>query len=256
VNGTDVSPGLQTVDRALDILCAFSEKDEIGISELSRRLKLPKSAVHRVMHTLALRGFIEQGENRRYRLGLRVLELGNVCRLRMELPSVGALIVKELSVQANCNSHLAKMDGMEVVDLVRSEYPAPVRVARMPILRRPVHCTALGKAMLAFGDAAHVDVVIRAGLSRLTHRTITQPARFRGELSRIRERGFAIDNEEFYAGTRCVAAPVFDELGQVIAGLSLSALITHITEDRVEHFGSLVIEAARRISVRLGYRSR
>ena len=114
MSGTDAPISLQTVDRALDILCAFSDKDEIGISELSRRLKLPKSAVHRVMHTLALRGFIEQGENRRYRLGLRVLEeMGNVCRLRMELASVGAPIVKELSIRANCNSHLAKMDGIE-----------------------------------------------------------------------------------------------------------------------------------------------
>jgi DNA-binding IclR family transcriptional regulator len=255
VDGTDVPIGLQTVDRALDILCAFSDKDEIGISDLSRKLKLPKSVVHRVMHTLALRGFVEQGENRRYRLGLRVLELGNVCRLRMELLSVGAPIIKALSVQANCNSHLAKMDGMEVVDLVRSEHPAPVRVARMPILRRPAHCTALGKAILAFGDAARVDAVVRAGLSRLTHRTITQPTRFRGELSRIRERGFAIDNEEFYAGIRCVAAAVFDDSGQPIAGVSLSALITHITEDRVEHFGSLVMDAARRISAHVGYRS-
>jgi IclR family transcriptional regulator, KDG regulon repressor len=255
MGGTTARLGLQTIDRALDVLCAFSDKDEIGISDLSRRLKLPKSAVHRVMHTLALRGFIEQGENRRYRLGLRVLELGNVCRLRTELASVGAPIVRALSVRANCNSHLAKMDGLEVVDLVRSEYPAPVRVARMAIMRRPVHCTALGKSMLAFGDGARVDAVIRAGLSRLTQRTITQPARFQGELSKIRERGFAIDNEEFYAGKRCVAAPVFDESRQVIAAVSLSGLMTQITEDRVEQFGALVMEAARRISAHLGAHS-
>src|SRR6478609_381900 len=102
---------LQTVDRALDILCMFAEADEVGVSELARRLELPKSAVHRVLHTLTMRGFLEQTANRRYRLGLKVLELGNVCRLRMDLAKIAAPILEQLSTRANCNSHLAKLDG-------------------------------------------------------------------------------------------------------------------------------------------------
>jgi DNA-binding IclR family transcriptional regulator len=248
------STSLQSVERALDVLCAFENKDEFGISELSRVLKLPKSAVHRVMLTLVGKGFVEQNSRRRYRLGLKILELGNVCRLRLDLASVAQPILNDLSIKANSNVHLAKLDGTEVVDLVRIEFPAPLRVARAPMLRRPAHCTALGKAMLAFGKPYLVERVLAEKLGRLTRKTIVDPARFRSELQRTRTRGYAIDNEEFYSGTRCVAAPVCDESGEVVAAVSVSGLITHVTEDRLAHLGEMVMESARAISMRLGNR--
>jgi IclR family KDG regulon transcriptional repressor len=244
---------LQTIDRALDVLCAFTSRDELGVSELARMLDLPKSAIHRAIETLTSRGFLEQGINRRYRLGLKVLELGNVCRLRMELVNVAQPVLRDLSVQANCNSHLAKLDGLEVVDLFRTEYPAPLRIARSPMLRRPAHCTALGKALLAYGEPALAEGVIAAGLPRLTRYTITKPERFVAELQRIRKRGYAIDNEEFYAGRRCLAAPVFDESGQALAAISITNMITEFTEDRIPAFAQLVMESARRISANCGW---
>lgn len=142
---------LQTIDRALDVLCAFSAREELGVSEMARSLGLPKSATHRILETLAQRGFLDRGDNRRYRLGLKVLELGNACRFRLSLVNIAQPVLRELSMHVNCNSHLAKLDGLEVVDLLRNEYPAPMRIARSPMLRRPAHCTALGKALLAFG---------------------------------------------------------------------------------------------------------
>jgi IclR family KDG regulon transcriptional repressor len=243
-----------TIERALDVLCAFTDHGELGISELSRRLKLPKSAVHRVMRTLALKGFVEQDPNRRYRLGFMILELGNACRFRLDLARVTDPVLRELSVRANANTHLAKLDGAEVVDLLRVEYPSPMRVGRGPILRRPVHCTALGKAMLAFGKAESVEELILGGLSRMTRRTITQPDRFRAELERTRHRGYAVDNEEFYAGRRCVAAPIVDDTQKAIAAISISGLITHVTEDRVPQLGVMLMESAATISRHLGYR--
>jgi DNA-binding IclR family transcriptional regulator len=246
---------LQTIDRALDVLCAFGSKDEFGVSEMARVLALPKSATHRVLETLAARGFLEQGTNRRYRLGLKVLELGNVCRLRMELVNIAQPILRDLSVQANCNSHLAKLDGLEVVDLLRTEYPAPFRIARAPMLRRPAHCTALGKVLLAFGEPDLTDSVLAAGLPRLTRYTITKPDRFLAELQRIRKRGYAVDNEEFYAGRRCLAAPIFEESGRALAAVSVSAMITEITEDRVPAYARMVTASANKISEQLGYNS-
>ena len=246
--------GLQTIDRALDVLCAFEGKDELGISELSRLLKLPKSAVHRVVLTLASRGFVEQNAKRRYRLGLKMLELGNVCRLRLDLASVAEPILNELSVKANANVHMARLDGSDVVDLLRIEHPSPMRIGRAPMLRRPVHCTALGKAMLAFGNGALVEQVLAQKLSRMTRKTIIDPERFRAEMERTRLRGFAIDDEEFYGGRRCVAAPVLDPAAQVVAGVSVSGMITHITEDRVVEFGAMVMASARSVSTRLGSR--
>jgi IclR family transcriptional regulator, KDG regulon repressor len=243
---------LQTIDRALDVLSAFGSKHEFGVSEMARTLGLPKSATHRILSTLAGRGFLEQGSNHRYRLGLKVLELGNACRLRLGLIAIAQPILQELSVQVNCNSHLAKLDGLEVVDLLRTEYPAPFRIGRTAMLRRPAHCTALGKALLAFSDPRLSEEVVAAGLPRLTRYTITKPERFFNELALVRRRGYAVDNEEFYAARRCLAAPVFDEHGRAVAAISISAMITEISEDRVPIFARIVIESAAQISEQLG----
>jgi DNA-binding IclR family transcriptional regulator len=244
---------LQTLLRGLEVLNAFSEKEDLGISDLARRLALPKSAVHRVMRTLANGRFVEQTPARRYRLGLKILELGNLCRLRLDLTTRAQPILESLSNRAGANAHLAKLDGVEVFDLLRVEHPAPLRITRNPMMRRPAHCTALGKAILAFDSALRVKEILAAGLTRLTRKTITNPERFRDELARVRKRGYAVDNEEFYPGTRCLAGPVFDDSGRVVAAMSVSCLITHLTEDRVPDFAALVLDAAQHLSAQLGY---
>jgi DNA-binding IclR family transcriptional regulator len=244
---------LQTLLRGLEVLNAFSEKEDLGISDLARRLALPKSAVHRVIRTLANGRFVEQTPARRYRLGLKILELGNLCRLRLDLAARAQPILESLSNRAGANAHLAKLDGVEVFDLVRVEHPAPLRITRNPMMRRPAHCTALGKAILAFENALRVEEILAAGLTRLTRKTITNPERFRDELASVRKRGYAVDNEEFYSGTRCLAAPVFDDSGRVVAAMSVSCLITYLTEDRVPHFAGLVLDAAQHLSAQLGH---
>jgi IclR family transcriptional regulator, KDG regulon repressor len=244
---------LQTLARGLLILEAFSEKAEYGISDLARRLGLPKSAVHRVMSTLAHGRYVEQTAARRYRLGLKVLELGSLCRLRLDLATRAQPILEDLSNRAGANAHLAKLDGLEVFDLLRVEHPAPLRITRNPMLRRPAHCTALGKAILAFDNPSRAEEMVKVGLFRLTRKTIVQPERFHNELARVRKRGYAVDNEEFYPGTRCVAAPVFDDSERVVAAMSVSCLITQLTEDRVPDFALLVLEAALHLSRELGY---
>ena len=243
----------RSLDHALGVLCALAEKEDLGISELARRLRLHKSGVHRVLRALSAWGFVEQLPNRRYSLGLKVLELGNIYRLRLDLTRKAGPILKQLSLRTNANAHLARLDQGEVLDLLRIEYPAPLRVMRAPILRRPAHCTALGKALLAHGPADRVTQVIAAGLARMTPRTITQPDRFLNELARVREAGYAVDNEEFYSGMRCIAAPVFNEQSDAVAAISISALITHLTTDRIQPFAQMVVEAARELSSHLGH---
>ena len=244
---------LQTLLRGLEVLNAFTERDEFGISDLARRLGMPKSAVHRVMRTLARGRFVEQTPARRYRLGLKILELGNLCRLRLDITARAQLILENLSSRAGANVHLAKLDGNDVVDLLRVEHPAPLRITRSPMLRRPAHCTALGKVLLAHESPFRIDEIVKAGLPRLTRKTITQPERFLNELARVRKRGYAVDNEEFYPGTRCLAAPVFDDAGRVVAAISISCLITHFTEDKEPDFSALVQDAARQLSRQLGF---
>jgi DNA-binding IclR family transcriptional regulator len=244
----------RSVDHALEVLCAFAEKEELGISDLARRLNLQKSGVHRIVRALALKGFVQQRANRRYSLGLRVLELGNMYRLRLDLARNAEPILRPLSQRTNANVHLARMENSEVFDLLRVEYPTPLRVTRSPMLRRPAHCTALGKVLLAYGPEEQLDSVLRRGLSRMTSKTITQADRLHLELGRIRDRGYAVDDEEFYPGIRCIAAPVFDEDGTITAAMSVSGLITHVTEDRVPQFAEAVMHAAGSLSEQLGFR--
>ncbi len=210
--------------------------------------------MHRIVRALASKGFVQQRANRRYSLGLRVLELGNMYRLRLDLARNAEPILRRLSQRTNANAHLARMENSEVVDLLRVEFPTPLRVTRSPMMRRPAHCTALGKVLLAHGTEEHLQAVIRRGLPRLTGRTITQPKRLVHELERVRERGYAVDDEEFYPGIRCVAAPVFDEDSTVPAAMSVSGLITHVTQDRLPQFAEAVTHAARELSEQLGFR--
>ncbi len=176
-------------------------------------------------------------------------------RLRLDMVRKAEPILRDLSRRANANTHLARLENGEVLDLLRVEYPSPLRVTKSPMLRRPPHCTALGKVLLAHGTIEEVNALFERGVARLTHKTITQPQRLLKELSRIRECGYAIDDEEFYNGIRCVAAPVFDENGDTVAAMSISGLITHVTEDRIPQLASWVMQACGDLSAQLGFRT-
>lgn len=246
---------LHSVDRAMALLSAFTEREEYGVAELATRLGIAKSVVHRLLHTLTARGFVEKTQQRRYRLGIRILELGNAYRMRMDLVRAGESLLHRFSRECDANVHLAKLDSEhgDVIDLVRIEFPYPVRVAKFAILRRPASCTALGKAMLAFGDPEDFQRAVAGGLRKMGPNSITKPAALRADLDQVAERGWAIDDEEFSAGIRCVAAPVFDESGKVVAAVSVSGLITHISKDRIAHFAQMTVNMAQQLSARIGW---
>jgi len=199
-----------------------------------------------------MRGFTERTRARRYRLGLKVLELGNSYRFQLDVVETAEPILKELSQLLNANTHLAKLDKAEVVDLTRVEYPVPLRTAKFPILRRPAYCTALGKVLLAYSGKATLDQALQM-LSKVTAKTITQPQRFLQQLHHIREVGYGVDDEEFSLGVRCVAAPVFSNTSEVIAAASVSAPTTCLTYDKLPEFAKHVMQSAQEISTRLGY---
>jgi DNA-binding IclR family transcriptional regulator len=244
--------GLAGVEHTLDVLSAFLLKSEVGVSEISRHLNFSRSAAHRILQTLARRGFLEQAENRRYRLGYALNELGTVYRSRIDLLRIAEPILKELSRRAQGNSHLAKLDGKDVVDLIRIESPSPVRLNRIALLRRPAHATALGKAILAWASEEVLRPFLTGNLPQLTRTTLTSPARLRQELERVRERGYAVDHEEYSAGIRCVAAPILNEDDEVTAAVSLTGEVSHFTINRLEEIAGYTRESARNISLRLG----
>jgi DNA-binding IclR family transcriptional regulator len=242
--------------RILDCL-AEEERSSATLTELSRRLHLHVSTVHRLMVNLLRQGFAEvDPATGGYRLGYRVLRMGLKVLDRLDFRQVAHPLLRELNQETQETIHLAILQSDHAVSIEKFGSPQPVGLdARLGGIM-PLHCTGVGKALLAYqAEAPQAQLLRTLGLERHTAHTITSPAQFRKELTRIREQGYALDNEEAVIGLRCVAAPIFNHEGQVLAAFSVAGPATRITLERVPELAQLVRETAREISFRLGYQA-
>jgi IclR family KDG regulon transcriptional repressor len=251
---------IQTVTNALRLLQAFRDEDELGVTELSRRLGLHKNNVFRLLATLELENFIEQSaDTERYRLGTRSLELGQAFHRGRDLLRRARPILKELAGRFEESAHLASMEEFAVVHLDGESSDRLVSTSTRIGRHLPLHCTALGKMLLGSSREAlrgryDREVVAGGSLEARTPATITDPHKFFEEIRGAAVQGFAIDLEECAEGLCCVAAPVLDETGEVIAALSLSGPAFRMGEKRL--LGEVapgVVAAAERLSRELGY---
>jgi DNA-binding IclR family transcriptional regulator len=246
----DDSGGLKSVATALDLLDCFAEDEELGVSEVARRLGVAKSTAHRLLTTLATRDIIEQNaETGRYRLGLHLFELGDlaVSRLRLRKASMGVL--EELREITGWTVHLAVADGPETLYLERFATLRGMRAMDQFRRRWPAHATASGKVMAAFNPSL-AEARIEAGLPRFTPQTITDVAAFRRELAATRNRGFAVARQELMSRLASVAAPVLDSRGLATASVSITGSSDDLPRDFDRH-ARLVIVAARRITKKM-----
>jgi len=248
---------VQSVDRALDILESFDyQAGELGVTELAERLHLPKNNVFRLLATLEVRGYIEQDKKTaNYRLGMKPFEVANVFLHHLGFRRQARPIIEELVHQCNETAYLAVLDGSEVIYVLVEDTSLMVRVVSFPGRRLPVHCTAAGKAQLAHESADRLDSILQQQPMRaLTEHTITDPQAFRDHLREVARLGYAVDNEEYESGVRCIAAPVRDYSRKVVASIGLSGPITRFSLERIEHeLAPLVKTAAIKLSERLGY---
>lgn len=248
-------PRLSSVANALRLTKAFSEAEpEMGISALASRLGLAKSTVHRLATTLVEYDMLEQNrETGKYRLGLALFELGTLVRRKMDVMNEAQGQIHALADTTGETVQLAILDHLSVLYIRIRESRQAVRMSSGLGSRAPAHCTSVGKALLAHRHAEVVQQVIDAGLPRFTANTITDGARLREELAYIRTRGYAIDDEEIEAGLRCVAAPIRDHSGQVVAAISVAAPVQRMTKKAMQASIPSVVAAAEAISRRLGY---
>jgi IclR family KDG regulon transcriptional repressor len=256
-NGRPVSPRyrIQAIERAVSILNAFSMDDhELGVTELADRLGLHKSTVHRFMVNLDAAGLVERNARTgRYRLGLHVFELGALVMQQMNLWDEALPFLEGLVHDTGETGHLAVLDGGEAIYIERVEARRALRVPSAIGRGYPAHATNLGKVLLADLSRERVEAIIaERGLAAFTPHTITDPAELEVDLELIRRRGYAVDNEEYDEGLRCIGAPVRDHSGHVVAALGIGGPVTRITPERVEELGGLVMTAARGLSRRLG----
>jgi IclR family transcriptional regulator, KDG regulon repressor len=248
---------LSSVGTAIQLLKAFSEEEvDLGISELSRRLGVAKSTVHRLAATLAAEGLLEQDrETEKYRLGIALFRLGALVRRRMDISSQGRPYLYGLREKTNETVHLAILDGTEIMYVYNLESTQAIRMRSDLGVRKPAYCTAEGQAILAFQPQAVVDAVIVQGLSPRTSQTITDPAKLIKALAVVRQRGCAIEDEESEIGMRGISAPIRDDAGEVVAAVGLAGPVTRLSKKAITTFIPHVIETADLVSRRLGYRS-
>lgn len=254
----DKSGRLSSVTSALLVMKAFSaEEAEIGISSLAKRLGLAKSTVHRLAVTLASEGFLEQNpDTGRYRLGLSLFTLGALARRRMDVSNVSRPLLGVLRDKFQEATTLAILSHTSIMFLHNLESGQAIGIRAHIGDLKPAHCTAEGRVLLAFSPPTVVADVLKESLSPRTAKTIADVAGFQRALDEVRVAGFAIDDEESEEGMRCIAAPVRDISGKVVAAIGLAGPTQRLTKKDLRAIAPEVVATADAISARLGWRPR
>jgi DNA-binding IclR family transcriptional regulator len=246
---------IQAIERAVAILNTFSaEEPELGVTELADRLELHKSTVHRFLVNLEAAGLVERNRHTsRYRLGLRIFELGGLVLQHMNLWDEALPFLEGLVRDSGETGHLAVLDGGEAVYIEKVEARRALRIPSAIGRGYPAHATSLGKVLLAHLEPAARDALIdERGLHRCARNTITAPDLLREELMKIRLQGYAVDDEEYEEGLRCIGAPIVGHTGQIVAAMGIGGPVTRVTPTRVDELAELVMTAAGSLSRRMG----
>jgi IclR family transcriptional regulator, KDG regulon repressor len=252
--GEEGGTRLSSVANAILLMKSFSdEHGELGISALAERLGLAKSTVHRLASTLMEAGMLEQNpETGKYRLGLAIFELGSLVRRRIDISLEAKPWLMTLREQTGETVDLSVLDHGGVVCVNFLESKKVNRISSGIGMRKPVHCTAEGKALIAFQSAATIERVIGARLERRTPRTLIDPGALKEELAAVRARGYATEDEEYELGVRSIAAPIRDDTGNSVASVGVAGPTQRLTKTRLQGLARYVTDAARAISLRLG----
>jgi DNA-binding IclR family transcriptional regulator len=246
---------LKSLSKLVRVLDCFSVNDRnLSLAEICQRTGLPRSTAHRMMASLRDVGFLDQDKERdRYRLGLKLFELGSVALSNLDLHREARPMVDALRRISGQSVHLAVFDGSRAVVIQRADSSSESSGGMTFIENAPAHCTSVGKAILAYQSEEVVDRLIAGGLQRFTESTITKGEALKAELKKIRKRGFSIDEGEHQPGLRCIGAPIRNQAGQVFAGLSISGPAWQLPISEVDDFAKVVMHHANSISQRLGY---
>jgi IclR family acetate operon transcriptional repressor len=248
---------VQSLDRAFDLLEALADGAELGVTELAHRTELVPSTVHRLLGTLAKRGYVAQSaDSGLYRLGYKVAEIaGGLEQALMHLRAVARPHLERISAQTGETVNLVVLEGERVVYVDQVEGTRRVRMFTAVGTAALAHTTGAGKAILAYGgpDTAKLLYEGREPLERLTPGTLVTLAELEDDFARIRARGYALDEEEHEVGVGCIAAPVFDEAGAPVAAISVSGPTTRILASDLGELAGLVVRHAGEASVALGY---
>ena len=252
---TAAKPSVQVLERMFSLLDVLaSREDVVSLKELSEVTGLHPSTTHRILNDLTIGRFVDRPESGSYRLGMRLLELGNLVKARINVREAALLPMRRLHLATQQAINLSMRQGDEIVYVERSfSERSGMQVVRAIGGHAPLHLTSTGKLFLAAEEPERVRAyAMRTGLAGNTKNSITNLAVLERELSKTRQYGLARDNEELELGVRCMAAGIYDDQGRLVAGLSVSA-----PADRLDDNWTSKLQAtATEISAALGFEER
>ena len=245
-------PTIQVIERIFTLIDVLASREEaISLKEISQKTGLHPSTAHRILNDLATGRFVDRPEAGHYRLGMRLLELGNLVKGRLNVRDAALAPMRDLHKLIQQPVNLSMRQGDEIVYIERAySERSGMQVVRAIGGRAPLHLTSVGKLFLAADDPLRVRTyATRTGLAGQTRNSITQLQVLERELSRVNQSGFARDNEELELGVRCIAAGIYDDQGKLLAGLSISAPADRLDESWLPKLQ----ETAKSISETLGH---
>lgn len=250
------TPSPPAVDRAISILEKLAEsRSGLTLPELRQQLALPKSSVHSVLVALERRGYLHRHEKTgRYMFGLKLFGLANMALSGLDIREAAAPHLRSLMQRTRLTVHMSILERDEAVLVEKMEPPGLFRLATWMGKRMDVHCTGVGKAIIAFLPEEHLEHLLgERTLPRHNENTICSPKRLRAALAEVRSKGYAVDDEEDEIGLRCIGAPVFGPSGEVLAAISIAGTTSQITPENETALARQVKATAATISEQLGY---
>ena len=245
---------VQVIDRAVAILEAISREDGLPLTAIASRAGVAPSTAHRILTSLEANGLITmRAEGKLWFVGVRAFQIGNGFLRNRKIVEMGRPIMRALMEETGETINLAIEDAGDVVYISQAECHNAIRAFHRPGTRGPMHASGMGKAILSgWSEAAVRRVLMRKSMERFTERTIVDATAFIEALREVRERGWSIDDEERTFGMRCVAAPIFNEIGEIVAAVSISGPTARLSHARLWELGPEVKQAARQITLSIG----
>ena len=245
---------VQSLDRALTLLELIAAEDGLTLSDVAARAGVAPSTAHRILTTLEAHEYAVHDEERGiWLVGVRAFEVGSSFLRNRKLVSIGRSIMRTLMETCGESVNLAIEDSGSIVFISQIESHHPIRAFHRPGSRGTIHASGVGKALLATRPEDAVRAILhKTGLKKFTDKTLNSPEKLFADLAAVRQRGWAVDDEERTPGMRCVAAPIFNEYGEAIAGLSISGPTVRIPDARLGELGPAVRRAAEEITKSIG----
>lgn len=241
---------VQSLIRAIDILdLVSSRKEGINVTEIAEQLKLHKSTAYRLLSTLEYKNYVKKDKDKRYRVGKRVIEIGHQALNNIDLRKEMRPFLQELGEITEETVHLGIIDDFKVFYIDKVETSHTIRMYSSIGKGGPLYCTGIGKALLAFSEAEYINKFFeQLDFVKYTDNTIIYKEELKDELEKIKKRGYAVDNMEHEDNIRCVAAPIFDYRGDLIAAVSISAPAQRLTMERTAELSKLIVDYTNKMS--------